>query len=115
MEKRRFLDKHDTSEAYQIIGDVRDKTAIIIDDIISTGGTIVQAAASLREAGATGVIALATHGVFAGEAVEKLTHAPIEEVICTNSIHLNGDKKFASLKVVSIAPLLADAISTLVR
>jgi ribose-phosphate pyrophosphokinase len=115
MEKRRFLDKHDSSEAYQIIGDVNDKTAIIIDDIISTGGTTVQAAQSLREAGATSVIALTTHGVFAGEAVEKLSHAPIDKVICSNSIHIIGDKKFEKLRVVSIAPLLADAISTLVQ
>ena len=115
MEKRRFLDKHDTSESYQIIGDVNDKTAIIVDDIISTGGTIVHAAQSLREAGATGVIALTSHGVFAGEAVEKLSHAPIETVVCTNSINIVGDKKFEKLHVVSVAPLLADAISTLVR
>ncbi|HUD18992.1 MAG TPA: ribose-phosphate pyrophosphokinase [Patescibacteria group bacterium] len=115
MEKRRFLDKHDTSETYQIIGDVNDKTAIIIDDIISTGGTTVQAAESLRQAGATSVIALATHGVLAGEAVEKLSHAPIDKIIVTNSIDIIGDKKFDKLHTVSIAPLIANAISTLVR
>ncbi len=115
MEKRRFLDKHDTSEAYQIIGDVNDKTAIIVDDIISTGGTIAHAAVSLKEAGATSVVVAATHGVLAGEAVEKLSHAPIDSVIVTNSINLAGDKKFAKLHTVSIAPLLAGAISTLVR
>ena len=114
MEKRRFLDKHDTSESYQIIGDVNDKTAIIIDDIISTGGTTVQAAESLKEAGATSVIALATHGVLAGEAVEKLSHAPIDRIIVTNSINIVGDKKFDKLHIVSIAPLIANAISTLV-
>jgi phosphoribosylpyrophosphate synthetase len=53
--------------------------------------------------------------VLAGEAVEKLTHAPIDTVICTNTIHLKGDKQFAKLHTVSIARLLADAISTLVR
>lgn len=115
MEKRRSLDKHDTSEAYQIIGDVNDKTAIIIDDIISTGGTTSHAAQSLHEAGATSVIALTTHGVLAGEAVEKLSHAPVDRVICTNSINIPADKKFDKLHIVSIAPLLADAISTLVR
>lgn len=115
MEKRRFLDKHDTSEAYQIIGDVNDKTVIIVDDIISTGGTIANAAHSLRDAGATKVIVAVTHGVLAGEAVEKLSHAPIDTVLCTNSINILGDKKFEKLHVVSIAPLLANAISTLVR
>ena len=115
MEKRRFLDKHDTSESYQIIGDVSGKTAIIVDDIISTGGTIAHAAESLKEAGAIGVVVAATHGVLAGEAVEKLSRAPIDRVIVTNSIHHHADKKFAKLHAVSIAPLLANAISTLVR
>jgi ribose-phosphate pyrophosphokinase len=115
MEKRRFLDKHDTSETYQIIGDVNDKTAIIIDDIISTGGTTAQAAKSLKDAGATGVIACAVHGVLAGEAVEKLSHASIDRVIVTNTIHKEDDKKFEKLHTVSIAPLLATAISNLVR
>jgi len=115
MEKRRFLDKHDSSEVYQIIGDVKGKTAVIIDDIISTGGTTAQAATSLKAAGATGVVAMTTHGVLVGGAVEKLTQAPIDEVICTNSIQIEDDKKFKKLQVVSIAPLLADAISTLVR
>ena len=102
MEKKRFLDKHDTSEAYQIIGDVNDKTAIIIDDIISTGGTIVNAAESLHEAGATSVIVCASHCILAGEAVEKLSHAPIEKVIVTDSINMIADKKFEKLHVVSI-------------
>ncbi len=115
MEKRRFLDKHDTSESYQIIGDVNDKTAIIVDDIISTGGTIAHAAESLKEAGATSIVVAATHGVLAGEAVEKLSHAPIDTVLVTNSINIVGDKKFPKLRQVSIASLLAGAISTLVR
>ena len=115
MEKRRFLDKHDTSESYQIIGDVNDMTAIIIDDIISTGGTIAQAAKSLKQAGATKVIVSAVHGVLAGEAVEKLSHSEIDKVIITNSIDVIGDKRFEKLHTVSIAPLLANAISTLVR
>ena len=115
MEKKRFLDKHDSSEVYQIIGDVKGKTAVIIDDIISTGGTTAAAAASLKEAGAASVIVLATHGVLAGNAREKLTNAPIDKVMCTNSIDITGDSMFEKLSVVSIAPLLADAISTLVR
>ena len=115
MEKRRSLDKHDSSEIYQIIGDVKGKTAVIIDDIISTGGTTAAAAKALTEAGVTSVIALATHGVLAGDAVKKLTQAPIDQIICTNSIHIVDDHKFEKLTVVSIAPLLADAISTLVR
>ena len=115
MEKKRFLDKRDTSEEFQIIGDVKGKTAIIIDDIISTGGTTVHAAKSLREAGAAGVVVVATHGVLAGDAVSMLSSAPIEQIVVTNSIFLPEEKKFSKLRVVSIAPLLADAISTMVK
>ena len=115
MEKKRFLDKRDTSEEFQIIGDVKGKTAIIIDDIISTGGTTVHAAKSLREAGAAGVVGVATHGVLAGDAVSMLSSAPIEQIVVTNSIFLPEEKKFSKLRVVSIAPLLADAISTMVK
>lgn len=115
MEKRRALDKHDSTEMYQIIGDVRGKTAIIIDDIISTGGTTAAAAASLTRAGATSVVAMTTHGVFAGEAKEKLSESTIDKVICTNSIDIPVEKRFDKLEVISIASVLADAISTLVQ
>jgi ribose-phosphate pyrophosphokinase len=115
MEKKRFLDKHDTSEMYQIIGDVKGKTAVIIDDIISTGGTTAAAAVSLKDAGAERVVAMTTHGVLAGDAKNKLSNAPIDTVICSNSIEIPQEKQFEKLEIVSIAPLLADAISTLVR
>jgi ribose-phosphate pyrophosphokinase len=115
MEKKRFLDRQDTTETYQIIGDVKGKTAIICDDVISTGGTTVNAAVSLKEAGATRVIATTTHGVFAGEAVSKLMASPIEVVMATNTINIPKEKQFDKLKIISVAPLLADAIATLVR
>jgi ribose-phosphate pyrophosphokinase len=115
MEKKRYLDKHDSSEMFQIIGDVKGKTAIIIDDIIATGGTTVNGATSLKNAGAQSVVIMTTHGVLAGNASENLMNAPLEKVIVTNSIDIPGAKRFNKLQVVSIAPLLADAISTLVR
>lgn len=115
MEKKRLLDKHDQSETYQIIGDVNGKQAIVIDDIISTGGTTVQTAQALKDAGAKSVVVLVTHGVLAGDAVAKLSAAPITEVIVTNSILQPKEKLIEKLRVVSIAPLLANAISTLVR
>lgn len=115
MEKRRFLDRHDTSETYQIIGEVKGKTAIICDDVISTGGTTVQAAESLKAAGATRILATTTHGVFAGDAVKNLMSSAIEQVFATNTINIPKEKQFAKLHIVSVAPLLADAISTLVR
>lgn len=115
MEKKRFLDRKDESESYQIIGDVKGKTAIIVDDIISTGGTIANSAKALKDAGATRVIVLATHGVLAGEAVSKLDASPVDEVVLTNSIVVPKEKQFKNLRMVSIAPLLAEAISSVVR
>lgn len=115
MEKKRFLDRHDTTETYEIIGEVKGKTAIICDDVISTGGTTVNAAYSLKEAGATRIIATTTHGIFAKDAVKKLMDSPIELVFSTNTVLIPKEKQFDKLRVVSAAPLLANAISTLVR
>lgn len=115
MEKKRYLDRHDTSEAFQIIGNVAGKTALIVDDIISTGGTISHSAESLREAGASHVIVLATHGVFAGDAVSNLTNAPIDEILVTNTIVQSKDKHVDKRHCISVAPILADAISRIVR
>lgn len=115
MEKKRYLDRHDTSESFQIIGDVRGKTALIVDDIISTGGTIVHSAESLKEAGATRVLVFATHGILAGDAVKKLTSSSIDELILTNTIAVPKEKQFAKLQIISVAPLVADAIFSIVR
>jgi ribose-phosphate pyrophosphokinase len=115
MEKKRYLDKNDTSEVFQIIGDVKGKTAIIVDDIIATGGTTVQGAKSLKDAGAASVIVMTTHGVLAGDAVKNLTTAELDRVIVTDSIDIPNDKRFPKLDVVTIASILADAISTIVR
>ena len=115
MEKKRFLDRHDTSESFQIIGDVGGKTCIIIDDIISTGGPIANSAASLKEAGATRVIVAATHAVLSGDAAAILTQAPIDGLLVTDTIAKSQSNHIPRLEVVSVAPILADAISTLVR
>ncbi len=115
MEKKRYLDRYDVTESYEIIGTVEGKTAIIIDDIISTGGTIADSAKSLKEAGAKSVIVLATHGVLAGPAKEKLVRAPVDYFVITDSISIPKEKQFPRLRIVSIAPILADAISGIVR
>jgi ribose-phosphate pyrophosphokinase len=115
MEKKRYLDRHDTSESFQIIGDVRGKTAIIIDDLISTGGTIAHSAQSLTDAGATSVIVYATHGVLAGDAKKKLESSPIDTIVLTDTIHIPKDKLFPKLCIISVASILADAISSIVR
>lgn len=115
MEKKRFLDRHDVSESYEIIGNVKGKTAIIIDDIISTGGTIAHSTTSLMDAGAASVVVLATHAVLAGNAMKNLVDSSVDKIIVTDSIQVPKEKQFSKLHSVSIAPLLADAISRIVR
>ncbi|MFZ5845561.1 MAG: ribose-phosphate diphosphokinase [Patescibacteria group bacterium] len=115
MEKRRFLDRRDSSESFQIIGDVAGHDAIIVDDLISTGGTIVQSVVSLKEAGVSSITVLATHGVLAGEAVKNLENADVERIILTDTIAIPKDKQFAKLQIVSVAPLLSAAIGNILR
>ncbi len=97
------------AEVLDLIGDVKNKTAVIIDDIIDTAGTVVAATHMLLSKGAKSVFVCATHGVFSGPAIERLKESPIEEVIVTNSLNMEG-KKFEKLRVVSIAPLVGEAI-----
>lgn len=115
MEKKRYLDRHDTSEAFQVIGDVKARDAIIIDDVISTGSTIANSAVSLKDAGARSVTVLASHPVLAGVAVRKLTEAPVDRFIVTNTVYLPREKLFKKLYVTSVAPVIADAISRIIR
>jgi len=115
MEKKRFIDRHDTSENFQIIGDVSGKTVIINDDIISTGGTIVHGAEALRQAGAASVIVCASHAVLAGPAKENLDKAAIDHLIITDTIALDAGKLPKGTTVVSVAPVIAQAITTIIR
>ena len=107
IDKRR-LSPHEAAVMH-VVGDVRGKTCLIIDDMVDTGGTLVKGAAALKEAGAKKIYAAAAHGVLAGPAIERLNASPVEELIITNSIPLNG-KETKKVKVLSVAPLLADAI-----
>jgi ribose-phosphate pyrophosphokinase len=100
----------DRSEVMNIIGEVAGSDIIILDDIISTAGTITQAAEILKSAGARTIIAAATHPVFSGDALERLEASPIEEVIVTNSIPLNDGTRCRKVKVLDVSPLLAEAI-----
>lgn len=99
------------SEVVSIIGEeeIRDRTVILIDDMIDTAGTICNAAKSLRERGAREVYACASHGVFSGPALERLVEAPIREVVVTNTIRHDGPLP-SKIKTLTIAPLLAQAI-----
>jgi ribose-phosphate pyrophosphokinase len=94
---------------YNIIGDVKGKTCFIFDDLVDTAGTLCQVAYSIKEQGAAKIIAAATHGVLSRDAVEKIDKSPIEELILSDTIPVNASKS-AKIKVVSVAPILAEAI-----
>ena len=100
----------DNSEVMNIIGEVAKSDIVILDDIISTAGTITQAAEVLRKAGARTIIAAATHPVFSGDALEKLEASPIEEVIVTNSIPFRDGERCSKIVVLDVSPLLGEAI-----
>ena len=98
-----------------IIGDVRDKRAIIIDDMIDTAGTITLAAQALMDAGAKEVYASSTHAVLSGPAIERLEQSPIKKVIVTDSIQLPPEKKIAKMVQISVGPLIGDAIKRIYK
>ena len=100
----------DTAQAINIIGDVKGKTALIFDDEISTGGTIVEAARIVKQGGAKDIYVGCIHGVLCGEAVPKLEKSDITEVVLTNTVPIPEDKKFKKLSIISIAPLFAETI-----
>jgi ribose-phosphate pyrophosphokinase len=108
IDKRR--PKQNISEVLHIIGEVEGKTAIIIDDIIDTAGTITQGAEALLRHGARDVYACCTHPVFSGPARKRLEASPLKEVVVTNTIPVPPEKFFAKLKVLSVAPLMGEAI-----
>jgi ribose-phosphate pyrophosphokinase len=102
---------HNVAESLTVIGDVRGKTAVLIDDMIDTGGTICQGAKLLRRNGAARVLCCATHAVFSPPAVERLSEPGLfEQVVVTNSIPLTPERRFPQLRVLSIANMLGEAI-----
>ncbi|HBA55737.1 MAG TPA: phosphoribosylpyrophosphate synthetase [Syntrophorhabdus aromaticivorans] len=109
IDKRR--EKANVSKVMHIIGNVQAKTAILLDDMIDTGGTIVQAAEALRDNGAKAVYACCTHPVLSGNAVRKIADSPIKEMIATNTIPLSAEaKKVKKIKVLDVSPILGEAI-----
>lgn len=93
-----------------MIGDVSGKKAIMLDDMIDTGGSVISGANALLERGAEEVYAACTHGVLSGGAPERLVASPIKKVIITDTIPLPQDRRNGRIEVVSVADLLADAI-----
>jgi ribose-phosphate pyrophosphokinase len=98
------------SEIMHVIGELKGKTVIMIDDIIDTAGTITLGAQALVDRGAKDVYACCTHAVLSGPAIERLENSVIREVVVTNTIPLSKEKMIPRIKVLSVAPLLGEAI-----
>jgi ribose-phosphate pyrophosphokinase len=112
IDKRRSDDG--TAEVMNVIGDVDGRSCIIQDDIIDTAGTIVKAASALKEAGARRVSACAVHGVLSGPAIERIEAAPLDSLIVTDTIPLNGEgSRCSKIRVLSVARLLGQAIRSI--
>jgi ribose-phosphate pyrophosphokinase len=108
IDKRRQA--HNVAEVLNVIGDVKGKTAVLVDDMIDTAGTITEAARLLKKEGASRVYACATHPVFSPPAIERLSSGIFEEVIVTNTIPVPEERRFPQLTVLSVANLLGEAI-----
>ncbi|HDI79101.1 MAG TPA: ribose-phosphate pyrophosphokinase [Desulfobacteraceae bacterium] len=109
IDKRR--DAPNISRAMNIIGNVDGKTAVILDDMVDTGGTLTQAAFALKERGSKNVYACCTHAVLSGPAIERIDESPIEELVVTNTIPLGEKgKRCTKIKVLSVAELLGETI-----
>jgi ribose-phosphate pyrophosphokinase len=111
IDKRRSEDG--SAEVMNVIGDVSGRVCIIADDIIDTAGTIQKAAQALKENGATRVLASAVHGVLSGPAIKRIEAAPIDKLVVTNTIPVNGEKKSEKVHVLTVARLLAQAIRSI--
>jgi ribose-phosphate pyrophosphokinase len=109
--KRRDPDVANRVRILEVVGQVAGRTCIIVDDMIDTGSTIVNAAETLFEQGAAQVIVTATHGVLSGPAMDLLKNSNVSEVIVTNTLPIPAENRFDKLTVLSIAPLIARAIT----
>ena len=112
--KRRAADIRNESSTLWVVGDVKNRNSIIVDDMIDTAGTVVGAAELLKQRGALSIRALASHGVLSPPAVERIAAAPIDELIITNSLPLPEDaKNLDKITVLSVGPILAGAVSAI--
>jgi ribose-phosphate pyrophosphokinase len=109
--KRRPKNTANVAVAKEVIGDVEGRLCVLVDDMIDTAGTIVSASELLMERGAKEVWAMATHGVLSGPAIERLEKAPIARVVFTNTLPLPAEKRIAKVEVLSVAKIIADALS----
>ena len=110
IEKRR-LDNDDESQVLNVIGEVEGMRALIVDDEIDTGTTIINAAETLKDRGVTDIYMACTHPVLSGSAAELLAAAPIKQLVVTDTIPISAEKHVPQIEVLSIAPLIGEAIS----
>ena len=108
VDKRRINDRQ--AEVMNIMGEVSGKNVVIVDDIIATAGSLVEAAGALKNAGAKDIYATITHPVLCGPAVERITASSLKELVVTDTIPIEESKMIGKIKVLSLAPLLASAI-----
>lgn len=106
--------KPNVAAVKNIIGEVANQNCIIIDDIVDTAGSISAAARALKDAGAKKIYVCCTHALLSGDAVQKLYEAPIEEVICTNTVHLSKEQKISKIVQLSVAELLGQGIINII-
>ena len=111
--KTRDVSRPNATKANRVVGDVTGRVCVLVDDLIDTGGTIVQAAEALMADGAADVVIAATHAVFSGPAVDRLKNSTACEIIVTNTLPIPEDRHFDKLTVLSIAPLLAQAVTAI--
>ncbi|MDO5699561.1 MAG: ribose-phosphate diphosphokinase [Dermatophilus congolensis] len=108
--KTRDITRPNSSHANRVVGEVEGRMCILVDDMIDSGGTICQAADAIMNAGASGVIIAATHAIFSDPATERLKASVATEVVVTNTLPLPPERRFDKLTVLSIAPLISQAI-----
>lgn len=108
--KRRDPDVPNEVKMFEVVGEVKDRVCVLVDDMIDTGGTIVKAAETLFDNGAKAVIVTATHGILSGKAAEKLQGSRIAEVVVTDTLPIVPESRFNKLTILPIAPMIANAV-----
>jgi ribose-phosphate pyrophosphokinase len=108
--KTRNIDRPNESVANRVVGDVRDRICVLVDDMIDTAGTVVKASEALMAEGAAGVVIAATHAILSDPAVDRLKNCPAQEVVVTNTLPIPAEREFDKLTCLSIAPLISRAI-----
>lgn len=110
LHKKRRKDVRNQSETLAVVGDVKGKTCVVVDDMIDTAGTLVNGVESLLEAGAEQVVAAATHPLLSGPAVDRIKNSSLKELVVTNTLPLGPEKQMDKLTILSIAPTIAHTV-----